>query len=315
MRVTLISVSVCCAVTALAVSIKRYFGGAKCKCRARLDCKAVVITGATSGIGKALAYEVAKRGAQVILGCRNIDAAWDVANEIAFKTGNEGVYALDLDLTDFKSIREFCKELAECEHEIYALVNNAAVFYHPRELTTDNYDVTFQTNYLGPFYMTMTLLPKMAKNGRIINVSSEAHKFCNDLDLPEEANLLDVYGHSKACLNLFTLELASTQKDVVSVSVNPGNVATNIFRNYPLLTNPIFKFLLWPIRFFVVKTPTQGAQSVLHSILCPQIRNGCYISECREGDPSEFCQRRDYAASLWSRSLKWTNLKEPLLQK
>ncbi|XP_059478537.1 retinol dehydrogenase 12-like [Neocloeon triangulifer] len=295
---------------AAAFSLKRYFGGMNCRCNQRLDCKAVVITGATSGIGKALALEVAKRGAQVILACRDMKAAWAVVDEITKETHNEGVYALPLDLTNFKSINEFCGLLSECEFDIYSLVNNAAVFYLPLQTTADGFDVTFQTNYLGPFLLTLKMLPSMAKNGRIVNVSSEAHKLCSSLDIPKQAGLFEVYGHSKACLNLLTLKLASTVDGVSAVNVDPGNVETKIFRNFPLLSNPLLKILLWPIRFLTVKRPVQGAQSVLHAIICPQPANGCYIRDCKEEWPSDFCMNDTNADALWHRSLQWTKMTE-----
>jgi len=97
------------------------------------------------------------------------------------------------------------------------------------------------------------------------------------LELPEKANLFEVYGHSKLFINLFTLKLASLLKNKVVVTVDPGNVETKIFRNFPLLSNPVLKVLLWPLRYLTVKTPEQGAQSVLHGILCPKLAPACYI--------------------------------------
>lgn len=111
----------------------------------------------------------------------------------------------------------------------------------------------------------------------MVNVSSEAHRLCHQLDLPKKASLFEVYGHSKLCLNLFTRKLASLLEYKTAVTVDPGNVETNIFRHFPLLSNPILKVLFWPIRYLTVKTPKQGAQSVLYAILAPEVTPACYI--------------------------------------
>ena len=174
-------------------------------------------------------------------------------------------------------------------------MNNAAVFYLPQTLTKDHFDITLQTNYLGkiflfaskkarkieqfsgPFYLTLKVLPLLSENSRVVNVSSEAHRLCKSLELPKSASLFEVYGHSKLCLNLFTLKLASLLENKTAVTVDPGNVETNIFRHYPLLSNPVLKRLFWPIRYLTVKTPEQGAQSVLYAIVSPEITPACYI--------------------------------------
>jgi retinol dehydrogenase 12 len=134
-----------------------------------------------------------------------------------------------------------------------------------------------EKTFPGPFYLTLKVLPLLAENSRVVNVSSEAHRLCTYLDLPKRVGLFEVYGHSKLCLNLFTRKLASLLENKTAVAVDPGNVETNIFRHYPLLSNPILKVLFWPIRFLTVKTPKQGAQSVLYAILSPEITPACYI--------------------------------------
>lgn len=185
--------------------------------------------------------------------------------------------------------------LFQGQNSVHTLVNNAAVFYLPQTLSKDNFDVTFQTNYLGkmcselyhghikiqiflgPFYLTLKVLPILADNSRVVNISSEAHRLSKSIELSKRASLFEVYGHSKLCLNLFTRKLASLLENKTSVSVDPGNVETNIFRHYPLLSSPILRFLFWPIRYLTVKTPEQGAQSVLYAILSPEITPACYV--------------------------------------
>ncbi|XP_022911822.1 retinol dehydrogenase 12-like [Onthophagus taurus] len=277
----------------------KYFAGGVCNCKARLDGLVIIITGANSGIGKALSKELAKRGATLILACRDIQKGIDLKQEII----NSGylnvfqIYVKSLDLNSFDSIYKFSQSINEEFHEIYALVNNAGVFYHPQKLTKDKFDVTYQTNYLGPFILTHYLLKilKRSEHSRIINVTSEAHRNVNVYDLKAVSNCqaefrshFTAYGVSKLGVLLFTKELAKKLKctNIIVNAANPGNVETPIYRNFPPLSNPWLFALQWPIRKIVVKSPIQGAQTILHSLLTSNRSTGQYYSDCKLCLPS-----------------------------
>ncbi|GJQ66261.1 hypothetical protein Trydic_g4312 [Trypoxylus dichotomus] len=277
----------------------RYFAGGTCFCTARLDGLVIIITGANSGLGRALSFELAQRGATLVLACRNINEGILLKQEILARYYNQQqqVYVKHLDLTSFDNIRNFAKSISDEFDEIYALVNNAGIFYYPQELTTDGFDVTFQTNYLGPFVLThhLLILLKKAIHSRIINISSEAHRFVNTYDLKaitkcqsEFRSHFKAYGVSKLAILLFTHELSKrlSNTNVIVNAVNPGNVETNIFRNYPPLSTWWLYALQWPIRIVVVKTPRQGAQTILHSLLTSNRSTGQYLSECKSSLPS-----------------------------
>lgn len=185
-----------------------------------------------------------------------------------------------VDLASFASTKAFADRIIASQKTVYALINNAGIFYQPPGLTADGIDITFQTNYLGPFLLTLLLLPALRANGagaRIINLSSKAHLAPTEFNTsdPHQAyedtcqNRFAAYQFSKFYLVLFANRLNRIlQNSKVSVHcVDPGNVETNIFRTFPPLANPLLFALQKPIRLFCIKTPIEGAQSIVHALL------------------------------------------------
>ncbi|KAL1512771.1 hypothetical protein ABEB36_002303 [Hypothenemus hampei] len=285
--------------SATVYGLTKYFAGGVCKCNTRLDGQWVIITGANSGIGKALAIELVKRGACLILACRDLkkglQARVDIINEAKAPLDYHlNIHVKHLDLCSLVNIEIFAIGIKKEFPEIFALVNCAGVFYHPPELTEDGFEVTFQTNYLGPFILTHYLLPVLEKqeHARIVNVASEAHRRVNVYDLKaittsptEFRSPIVSYGVSKLALLLFTRELAklllNKGTNVIVNAVNPGNVETAIFRHFPPLANPWMFALQKPIRLLVVKTPEQGCQTLLHALLTSNRSTGQYYSDCK----------------------------------
>lgn len=200
--------------------LRKHFGGVKCTCPNRLDDTTIVITGANSGIGKELAFELAKRGANLVLACRNLPEANKVARDIENQT-KVMVKVRYLDLTSLSTVKEFSEELHQEYHNIYALVNNAAIFYNEAEQTIDKYDKTIQVNYLGPVYLTHLLLDllKNSVKAKIINIGSQAHVSVGSVQ--EVQDIFDgigsydrfkAYGVSKLALAAFTFNLAEKLK-------------------------------------------------------------------------------------------------------
>ncbi|CAG9821087.1 unnamed protein product [Phaedon cochleariae] len=295
----------------------KYFAGGVCRCSARLDGQVIVITGANSGIGKALALELAKRGATLVLACRDTNKGLDAKTYILRQLKNENikVFVKHLDLCSISSIRKFSVNLIHEFSEIYALVNNAAVFYHPQHLTEDEYEVTFQTNYLGHFILTHHLqtLLKNSVHGRIVNVASEAHRIVNVYDLNavtkcqvEFRDHFIAYGVSKLALILFTRELSKRLRNtnIIVNAVNPGNVETSIFRNFPALCNPWLYALQWPIRLIIIKNPQQGAQTLLHALLTTNRSTGQYYSDCKLALPSPIAANDKIASEYYQLTLE-----------
>jgi NAD(P)-dependent dehydrogenase (short-subunit alcohol dehydrogenase family) len=136
--------------------------------------RSVVITGATSGLGKAAALQLAELGARVILVGRNRDKAEATRKEIAAATGNDNVAVALADLSLLADVRKLAQRLLEEEPRIHVVVNNAGVLLNQRTTTAEGNEATLATNLLAPYLLTQSLLPRMQESApsRIINVSS-----------------------------------------------------------------------------------------------------------------------------------------------
>ncbi len=106
-------------------ALKSYFGGGVCTSKVRLDGKTVIITGANTGIGKETALDFAKRGARVILACRDIKKGIQAAEQIRRESGNGNVVVEYLDLASFESVKKFAQKINEQEPFVHVLINNA----------------------------------------------------------------------------------------------------------------------------------------------------------------------------------------------
>lgn len=300
---------------------RRHFGRQTCHCLGKLAGKTVLITGGNSGIGKATAKILAVKGARIILACRDVLKAEEVAKVLRKECGNKQIEVMHLDLASFKSIKEFAVKYITEVKQLDVLINNAAVFYTPFAITEDGFERVFQTNYLGHFlltYLLMELLEKCSPS-RIVNLSSEAHRFRDVLPWQEISSpnkdtysKMIAYGYSKLAINLFTLELHNNGKgkEVYAVAVNPGNVDTNIYRDFPLFSNCIMKILMWPLKRIFYMRDYQGAQTVVHAALAKDITSmsGKYLSDCGVGNPSPASKDQIAARMLWRKTVQLLGL-------
>ncbi|XP_065662218.1 retinol dehydrogenase 14 isoform X6 [Hydra vulgaris] len=187
------------------------FRRAKCNNKVLLSGKTCIITGANTGIGKAVALEFARRKAKVILACRDVQKGNDAAIDIrrSIKDANVNVYQLDL--ASFTSIRNFVQLYKENENTLDILVNNAGLMYAPFTKSEDGIELHFAVNHLGHFLLTNLLLDYMNNHSRIIVVSSALYKKAQlDLINFNEEEIYDAfqaYGKSKLANILFVNEL------------------------------------------------------------------------------------------------------------
>jgi retinol dehydrogenase-12 len=126
-----------------------YFSGARCKSKNRLDDKVAIITGGNTGIGYYTALDFAKRGAHVILACRDLIKAEKAATEIKKLTGNRKIEVEHLDLADLDSIRSFADKMRKGLTKLDLLVNNAGIMMCPKWRTKQGFEMQFGTNHLG----------------------------------------------------------------------------------------------------------------------------------------------------------------------
>lgn len=279
-----------------------------CTSQKTLDGKTVIITGASAGIGKSAAFDLARRNARVILACRNLEKAQKVADEIIRDTGNTSVVVRKLDTSDLSSVRSFARKIVETEDSLHILINNAGMAgHHKREHTADGLELTMATNHYGHFLLTNLLLNLLKKSApsRIVNVSSKMHEFCSVLD-PEDLNfekssysMFTSYNQSKLCNVLFTLELAERLRGsgVTANSLHPGVVDTEItykmggFPGY----SQAFLFKL------MGKDCDLGAQTIIHLAVAEEVEglSGKYFVDCKETESSKLAQHRGIAKKLW----------------
>jgi NAD(P)-dependent dehydrogenase (short-subunit alcohol dehydrogenase family) len=187
----------------------------------------VLITGATSGIGRAAAIELARTGARVVMAVRNTQRGEQVAAEL----GGRGVVR-HLDLTDLASVRAFA---AGWQGEIDVLINNAGVMAVPEGRTADGFETQIGTNHLGHFALTGLLLGHVTD--RVVTLASGAHRMgkisLDDLNWERRSyKRWPAYGQSKLANLLFTFELqrrlAEAGSPVRAIAAHPGWAATEL---------------------------------------------------------------------------------------
>ena len=272
-----------------------------------------VVTGATSGIGRATALGLARMGATVGLVCRDRARGDETAAAIAGETGNRAVAVHLADLSSQDAIRGLAAELLARYPQIHVLVNNAGVVNLRYSTTVDGIETVFAVNHLAYFLLTALLLDRLRRSGRarIVNVASEAHKLgrldFDDLGNRRRYRVMRVYGQSKLANILFTYELARRLDgtDVTVNCVHPGAVGTRLGQN----NGRVATFLTKLLRPFF-RTPEQGAATSLWAASSPDVEGatGRYFLNCREARSSRLSHDRELARRLWDESARLTGL-------
>ncbi|XP_054152560.1 retinol dehydrogenase 11-like [Oppia nitens] len=292
----------------------------KCDSDRRLDGQIVVITGANTGIGKVTALELSKRGAKIIIGCRDVEKATKAVNDIKTDNPDADIVVHKLDLSSLKSVRMFADEVKQCVDRLDILVNNAGVMMCPEWKTMDGFELQFGTNHLGHFLLTMHLLPliKQASTARIITVSSSGHMMgkihLDNINLRNGAyTSWKAYAQSKLANVLFTRELArrlgGLNSNVKTYCVHPGPVNTDLQRHRD--GGPAGRLLLKCIGL----TPEMGAQTSLYCALDADLdkQTGCYYANCRKVNNMISTATDDRMAELlWDMSCNLVNLEDNL---
>ncbi|OGX89885.1 SDR family oxidoreductase [Hymenobacter coccineus] len=198
----------------------------------------ILITGATSGIGKVTAETLARQGAHVILLGRNRLKTERTRQEIIDATGNQRVDMALADLSSLQEVRDVAAEINAQYPRLDVLVNNAGLMLGAeREVSADGYELTLATNHLGPFLLTSLLLDLLRKSpaARIVNVASMAYRFSkptlDDFQSERSYSAMWEYGTTKLWNIMFTQELARRLRahgitNVTTNSLHPGAVAT-----------------------------------------------------------------------------------------
>lgn len=201
--------------------------------------KIALVTGATDGIGKATALELARRGVRVLLHGRSMERGRHTALEIAASTGGEVPEFFLADLSSRGEIFELGAEISSKYSKLDILINNAGTYELERRLTPDGSEWTFAVNYLAPFLLTRLLLPLLeeSQGGRVVNVASIAHRSIASIDWgnlqgERHYDAYLAYALSKFALIAFTYTMARRTGDrqVTVNCLHPGVIDTKLLR-------------------------------------------------------------------------------------
>ncbi|KAL6420043.1 hypothetical protein ACFW04_010999 [Cataglyphis niger] len=256
-----------------------------CKSKNKMNGKTVIITGCTSGIGKETARDIAKRGARLIMACRNMDTANQLKDEIVKESNNNNIVVRKLDLSSLQSIREFARQINQEESRLDVLIHNAGTAeVFTKKVNEDGIEMTMATNHFGPFLLTHLLiviynmqnyLLKRSKPSRIVVVASELYRIAK-LDLnklnPTSTWPAYIYYVSKYANIVFTLELARRLEGsgVTANCLHPGMIYSGIWRTVPAVLSPILYLIGKPSsrrlykerrRLFMLRFPMSSTAS------------------------------------------------------
>lgn len=273
-----------------------------------------IVTGANSGMGKAISTELAKSGAVVVMLCRSKTRGEEAVNEVRALSGNNSVEMMLCDLGSLKSIENFCTEFKKKYHRLDVLVNNAGVILPGRHETVDGYELQFGVNHLGHFLLTNRLLNVLIESApsRVVNVSSGAHKagkiYFNDVNLKENYTLIRAYAQSKLANILFTYELAERLKGtgVTANCLHPGAVATSMGINRETGFGTFITTILKP--FF--QTSEKGAETAIYLATSRDVEGvtAKYFYRKKPVTSSKRSYDKISAKKLWDLSEKMTGL-------
>jgi NAD(P)-dependent dehydrogenase (short-subunit alcohol dehydrogenase family) len=284
--------------------------------------KICMITGATSGIGKATARALASKGAIVILVGRNLKKCQDTVQWIKAKTSNPYVDYLFADLSSLTQVRNLASSFKQRYEHLNVLINNAGAKYVSRQETVDGYEMTIALNHLSHFLLTYLLIDslKASSRARIINVSSGSHTSCNGIhfeDLQSHNNYIgkEVYAQSKLANILFTYELARRLEGtgITANALEPGGVLTNICRNDGLVRWG--RHIAAHVLAGNLVGPKKGARTSVYLATSPEVEgvSGKFFSRQKVVLSSEASYDLESARRLWQVSLELTGLTRSLV--
>lgn len=302
-----------------------WFSGTLCKSGTRLEGCVALVTGGNSGIGRETVLELARRGATVITGCRDLKKAKQVAEMVLEQTGRE-IQVAPLDLSDTASIRQFARTVLDQQTRIDILVNNAGIMMPGSVLATkQGHEIHMGVNHLGHHLLTHLLYPLLTRTGtqdnpsRVINISSHGHKFTmfSGLDIDDENfgtpswaysgmfAFHRLYGQSKLAQMYHAKEVSrlalENGDNVVSYSVHPGAVNTEITRYHNLGFWQSFTSFIEAGLAIFGKTPWEGAQTTLYCCLTnsKDLHPGMYYVDCEPYKLPAYYEDPRHQTKLW----------------
>jgi retinol dehydrogenase-14 len=279
-----------------------------------------LITGGTSGIGRATAFELARMGATLVIVARNAGRGQETMEQVRAFSGNPSMDLLLADLGSLGEVHRLARAFKARHHRLHVLVNNAGTIFPASKTTEDGFETTFAVNHLAPFLVTNLLMDllKASAPARIVNVASASHRF-GAIDLArlqgegKRRRLLPgwrAYNESKLANILFTYELARRLEGtgVTANCLHPGLVATNAASESPGILwrvinryRPFLVRLCFGLPHTFLRTPERGAETSVFLASSPEIEGitGKYFVARAEARSSEVSYDPLLAERLW----------------
>jgi NAD(P)-dependent dehydrogenase (short-subunit alcohol dehydrogenase family) len=280
--------------------------------------KVAIVTGANRGIGYATARALARKGATVILACRDKQKGEAAAGRINQAYRGAKASAGLLDLAELASVRRFAAAFGAQQDRLDIVINNAGIMRSPFQRTADGCELQLATNHLGHFALTGLLLELLAQTpkARVVTVTSWGHHFgridFDNLNAEKGYDAGRAYAQSKLANVLFTYELQRRFEkagiDALAAVVHPGATKTDLPVHWPMVR------LLTPL---IGQEPEMGALPALYAATAPDVQGGDYYGPCNwgglKGPPrkqrsSDGSYDPEVAARLWALSESLTGV-------
>ncbi|XP_044261042.1 retinol dehydrogenase 12-like [Tribolium madens] len=283
--------------------------------------KTALVTGANSGLGYQTVLNLASRGCTVIMA--DVADMEDSKKQIIKATNNTNITTKKLDLTSFKSVRNFADDILNSVDKLDILYNNAGIGVSASDKTGDGCNPVMQINYFSHFLLTHLLIDLLKRSApsRIVSTSSLL-AYTNNLSLKKlnETQNSDsviartcLYGNSKLCLIIMSNILAEKLKNtgVTANCVHPGLVTTPIFtKTYSICNNNILEFLSHLIHKFFAKDPWEGSQTLVHVGVDKSLENvsGKFFSDCKPFVKPRSAYDKAWCKKIWEETEKIVDL-------
>ncbi len=273
-----------------------------------------LITGADSGLGKAIAKTLAKEGYQLILISNNIEGLRTTRNEILLETVNSEIEIFSVDFSLQRELKLFCAKFKSKYAKLDLLINNAGVNIPGRTVTSEGIEYMFAVNYLAPVLLTSLLMDNLKLSGkaRVINIGSNGEKYATldfeNLQGEKSFNSMKQYCLTKLCLLMFTYKLAEilNESGVSVCCVHPGGVRTNIMKKYHWFSIPR---ITWLLLYPFLKSPDKASEYITSlAAFEPSDVQGFYFSKGKLAKSSQLSLNKELIAKLWDTTLQLLKL-------
>ena len=270
--------------------------------------RTIVLIGATSGIGRQAALQLAVRGHRLILVGRDRRRGDSLVAEIGNDRGRtRSPVFIAGDVSTAAGVAEVVADITNTTNAVDTLINNAGIMAPKRQLTSEGIELNFAVHHLAPYSMAAMLMPQLARgDGRTVNTNSEGHRAAlfhsgaididfSDLQSERHYDAFLAYSRTKLANLLFTYEFHRRFRGFPIVAVHPGMVRTRLVRS---MRNPAFWLLSTATRV-LLQSPEQGARPLVQLATCSELASGRYYDRFTPAASSPQSMCADTARKLW----------------